>query len=99
MNACTTNPPVNESTANSPDRPQTARRDLRSDSRALVRVWLGASTPAESDAATAAPARETGTNTRNHVGLEGAPAHAERARSGRPAARAPNAPVRVATAL
>jgi hypothetical protein len=52
-----------------------------------------------SDAATAAPASDAGTNKRNQVASDGAPDQTERVSSGRPAASAPSAPAAAATAL
>src|SRR3954451_16786285 len=70
-NACTTNPPPNESSANNPDRRHTVRRDLVRPERLSPADRRGASTSAESDAATAAPASAVAANTRNQAASRG----------------------------
>ena len=98
MNACTTNPPPNESSANSPDRRTTTRLDWCSWTR-RAGFACGASTPFDSEPATTAPAIATGTKSRNQVWSDGALLHTRWSKPGSPDAKAPTAPAAVAIAL
>src|SRR3954463_15348870 len=103
MNACTTNPPPNESNATSQESRNTIGRDAPNPDGAIDAVVLGglggASTATVSRPAITIPTSAAGTNNTKNREPPGAFDHDGRSPPPAPAANAPIDPAAVATAL